>query len=184
MGKYSIIGEVSEEIVRRLQEILVPELITDPAAVCLCSPENRQDCSLGVFLYDIQENDEVGRMGMVDLDARQQKGPPAFLSLYYMFTAYSHGNRKYGMVQEQRILGRVIQHFHDAPLIREQVRMQMLRVAAEDKIRLWNFNGTPYTISLFYRAAPVTLESGILRSVSRVKQVRLHVEGVKMDAGK
>lgn len=184
MGRYSIIGEVSGEITRRLQDVLVPELVTDPAAVRLCSPENREDCSLGIFLYDIQENDELGRMGMIDLDEDKQKGPPSFLSLYYMLTAYSQGDRKFGMVQEQRILGRVVQHFRDYPLLGERARMQMMRISTEDKIKLWNFSGVPYTVSLFYKAAPVMLESGIIRTVSRVKQVQINMEGAKYNAGK
>lgn len=184
MGKYTVIAEVSQELVRSMQEALVPELVSGPEGICLCSPEEAQDCSLGIFLYDIQENDEMRRFAMTDLDEGRQRGAPAVLSLYYMFTAYSNGDRKFGTVQEQRILGRVIQHFHDHPLIREQIQMQLLKLSTEDKTKMWNFSGKPYRMSLYYRASPAVLESGVIRNVTRVREVQIHAKGVSPVAGR
>ena len=50
---------------------------------------------------------------MVTVDASRQKYPPAYLTLFYMVTAYSNGDVKYRSEEEQRLLGRVIQVFHD-----------------------------------------------------------------------
>lgn len=172
MGRYTVIANVSEEMVRILQKELVPELISDESAIGLCSPEEPDDIELGIFLYDIQENDEVRRLGMIDDSSEKQQYPPAFLSLYYMLTAYSQSDRKFQMAQEQRILGRVIRKFHDYPYLEvegEQYPLQLMKLSTEDKLKLWNFNGKPYKPSLFYKSAPIILDSARFRKVSRVR---------------
>lgn len=172
MGRYTVIANVSEEMVHILQKELVPELISDESTIGLCSPEDPEDMELGIFLYDIQENDEVRRRGMINDGPKRQQYPPAFLSLYYMLTAYSQSDRKFRMAQEQRILGRVVRKFHDYPYLEvgeEQYPLQLMKLSTEDKLKLWNFNGKPYKPSLFYKAAPVILDSARYREVTRVQ---------------
>ena len=181
MGRYTVIADLSEEIVRTLKEELVPDVILDQNGIGLCSPSNTEEYSLGIFLYDIQESDEIRQLHMLDINARSQQGPPAYLSLYYMITAYSQSDQKFQMIQEERILGRVIQHFHDNPVLMvsdEEIKIQMLHVSTEDKTKLWNFNGKPYTISIFYKAAPVMLESAMVRDVVRVRGAEIDVQNL------
>ncbi len=178
MGQYTVIANVSEELVRVLQKELVPELISDESTIGLCSPEEPEDTELGIFLYDIQESDEVRQLRMIDNGPAKQQYPPAFLSLYYMLTAYSQSDRKFRMAQEQRILGRIARKFHDYPYLEvegEQFPLQMMKISTEDKLKLWNFNGKPYKPSLFYRAAPIILDSARFREVSRVKSTDFDV---------
>lgn len=177
MGRYSAIAEMSERIGERLRQALVPDLIPDRGGIVMCSPDNCEDCTLGIFLYDIQENDELRQIQMVDIDGDRQKGPPAYLSLYYMITAYRQGERQFGAIQQERILGKVIQHFHDDPILdgQEGVRMQMLKLSTEDKLKLWNFGGKPYTVSVFYKASPVAVESDVIKNVTRVSAAEFAV---------
>ncbi len=177
MGRYSVIAEVSEKIGERLRRALVPDLIPDRGSIVMCSPDNCEDCTLGIFLYDIQENDELRQIQMLDIDDDRQKGPPAYLSLYYMITAYRQGERQFSAIQQERILGKVIQHFHDDPILNRQkgIRLQMLKISTEDKLKLWNFGGKPYTVSVFYKASPVEVESEIIKNVTRVSDAEFAV---------
>lgn len=173
MGNYTVIADASEAILRILKEALVPDVIPDLNGIGLCSPQDSGEYTLGVFLYDIQESDEIRQFHMQDLDEKRQQGPPVFLSLYYMITAYSQSDPKFRMIQEERILGRVIQSFHDAPVLEaaeEEIRLQLMKLSTEDKTKLWNFSGKPYTVSVFYKAAPVRLDSAAVREVSRVRR--------------
>lgn len=183
MGRYSVIAEISEEIMERLNSVMVPELAADNNCVALCSPQDRGECTLGVFLYDIQESDEMRRISMIDLDENRRKGPPVCLNLYYMITAYSQADKRYRMIQEQQILGKVIQYFHDNPRLEsaEQTRVQLLKISTEDKFKLWNFNGCPYSVSLFYQVSPVMLDSEIIQYVSRVKSIDVRAERMAAD---
>lgn len=179
MGKYTVIDEISEQLLKVLREQLVPELVTDPNSIRVCRPEGREDLSLSVFLYDIQESDEVRQFGMQDLSESRQQYPPVYLTLYFMLTPHFPEQTPYGMMQEARLLGKVIQYFHDYPGIRlgeEQYPVQMLKLPAEEKMKLWNSDKKPYTLSLFYRISPVPLESARIRSVNRVKHADFKVE--------
>lgn len=180
MGKYTTIADISGELIRILRQGLVPGLITDEGAVGLCSPDDRGDMSLGLFLYDLQECEEIRGLRMIDVSQERQQYPPVYLSLYYMITAYSQSDRQFRLGQEERILGRVIQCLHNQSVIwdkGEQVQIRQLRISAEDKIRLWNFQKTPYTLSLYYKAAPVMLESDRTREVDRVRSVEIGLQG-------
>lgn len=181
MGSYTVIADISERILKSLREKLVPQVIPDEHGIGLCSPADTGEYSLGIYLYDIQESDEVRQLRMLDMDEKRRKGPPACLSLYYMITAYSQSDQKFKMIQEERILGKVIQCFHDHPFVLssgEEIRMQMLKVSTEDKTKLWNFNGKPFSISIFYKAAPVLLESEWIQEVNRVRETKIAVEPI------
>lgn len=179
MGRYTVISEISEEMVRVLRKELVPELAADENTIGLCSPEDQEDMTFGVYLYDIQENDEIRQNRMVNVADNKQSYPPAFFSLYYMLTAYSQSDKKYKMAQEQRMLGRAARYFHDYPYLEiegEYIPVQLQKISTEDKIKLWNFNGKPFQVSLFYKVAPVRLDSGRIREVVRVRQREIYME--------
>ena len=94
MGKYTVIAEVGEKVRQILSDGLVPELIQDTNSVGLCSPADKGDFILGIYLYDIRENGDVRMQGMVSTSASEQKFPSVFLSLYYMITPYSASDVK------------------------------------------------------------------------------------------
>ena len=179
MASYASIADISEQIQERLRTELVPELVISPEGVALCSPGDKGDASVGIFLYDIQESDEIRQHRMIDVSRDRQQYPPAYLTLFYMITAYSTSDRRYRMSQEEKILGRIIQFFHDHPSIgtdsgNVQVRFQS--VSTEDKLKLWNFPNEPYRISLFYQVSPVRIASALYRDVDRVRAPYIHVE--------
>lgn len=187
MAGYTIISDVSEKLIQILQEGLVPDLITGQNGIALCSPADKSDAALGVFLFDIRESEEIRRSSRITYGADSIQYPPIFLNLYYMITAYSAGEVNYRMAAEERILGRVIQLFHDYPLIPideidsgdmsgVDMRIEMLRIDAEQKSKIWNFPNIPYKASIFYKVSPISIDSARIQNVTRVRQVEINVD--------
>lgn len=187
MSDYMVIAKVSRRITELLQKLLVPELIADASSISLCSPEEHKDVSLGIFLYDVRESEDIRRSGMIRTGTDRQSGPPIYMELYYMITAYISGDQRFGMMEEEKILGKIIQYFHDYPVIlfselmpdapaAPDLRISMSPMDGEQKMKLWNFGGQPYRLSLFYKAAPVTIASAREQAVTRVTEVEVNVE--------
>lgn len=192
MANYTAIADTSERLVQLLRRELSPDVIIGPNEIGLKSPEDKTEVSLGVFLYDVQISEEVYSNRMTDVGVSRQKYPPVCLNLYYMLTAYSAGDVKYQMAQEEKILGRVIQAFHDYPTLppggeggaREgapALRIQMQRMNMEEKARIWNFGSLPYKLSLFYKISPVVIESTRRKEVVRVREIELSVEAMEQN---
>lgn len=192
MAKFTGIAEVSRKIVELLQQQLVPELIPDGNKICLCSPDERKDTVLGIFLYDVRECEEIRRSGMINIGADRQAYPPIYISLYYMITAYVSSDLKFRMLQEQQILGKVVQYLHDYPILpfyqkegRQEgtdMQIQLIPMEAEEKAKLWNFGTQPYRLSLFYKVSPLLVESAREREVIRVREVEINVDQMNQKA--
>lgn len=181
MGKYTVIAEVGTRLKDILAQGLVPELIQDENGVGLCSPAEKGDFVLGIHLYDIRENSDVRMQGMIERGVKVQKFPSVFLSLYYMITAYSASDVKFRSIQEQRILGKSMQLLSDHMVIPVKevgaglggmdLRIDLLDMTIEEKMKIWNDNSRPYRTSLFYRVAPVELESMKTKRITRVTEI-------------
>ncbi|MEG0689185.1 MAG: DUF4255 domain-containing protein [Hungatella sp.] len=186
MGKYTVIAEVGARVKEILAEGLVPDLIQDENGVGLCSPAEKGDFVLGIYLYDIRENSDVRMQGMIDRGVKEQKFPSAYLSLYYMLTAYSASDVKFRSSQEQRILGKSMQLLADHTVIPIKevgeglggmdLRIDFLDMTIEDKMKIWNDNSRPYRTSLFYRVAPVELESLKTKRITRVTEIDMTLQ--------
>lgn len=185
MGRHTIIADTGKRLVEILQEALVPGLIQNAAEIGLRSPEDRGDVSLGLFLYDVRLSEEVYQRTNVIMKERISK-PPVYLSLFYMITAYSKGDVMYRLAQEEEILGRVIQLFHDHPVIPlgevdpqmtsgTELHVQMQKVTPDEKSRIWNFPNVGNRLSLFYKVSPVAIDSEINSEITRVMDIDINV---------
>jgi hypothetical protein len=185
MGKYTIIADTSQKLIDMLVEGLVPEVISNAEEIGLRTPDDRQDVSLGLFLYDIRTSDEIYQSMPVVRNERLSKAPK-YLSLFYMITAYSKGDVKYRMLQEEKILGRVIQLFHDRQIIPlgdvdpdmtsgTELHIQMQKLESDEKARIWSFPNVGNRLSLFYKVSPVAIDSGLSSKVTRVTDIDINV---------
>ena len=185
MGKYTIIADMGNCLVERVRGALVPDLIQNASEIGLRSPEDRGDTALGLFLYDIRPSEEVYQKRAVVSNDRISK-PPVFLSLSYMITAYSQGDIQYRLPHEERVLGRVIQYFHDNPIIPleevdpqmtsgTELHIHMLKLDPDEKSRIWSFPNVGNRLSLFYKVSPVAIDSEIKRDVTRVTDLDINV---------
>ncbi len=188
MSKHMGIIDVDNALLKILRDNLVPEYIQNPDAIGLCSPDDKGDMILGLHLYDIRENEEFRLNEMRNLDAGKQKYPSAYVTLCYMITAYSSADVKFRAGEDHKIIGKVLQVFHDFAVLNAEnlepitkatemsLRIRMLNLEVEEKQRLWSFPNTPYRASLFYRVAPVEVESGRTKDVHRVVEMDMTIK--------
>ena len=188
MGKSTSVAEVGTAIVKLLQRELIPDTLQNPDAIGLCSPTDRGDYIVGICLYDIRESEELRVNTMIARGAEELQYPPSYVNLYYMITVVSNGDIKFRAEEDHKILGRIIQVFSDFPCldhetlkpttVRKQldVEISMQNLTLEDKMRIYTVPNSGYKLSLFYRAAPVEIESTRSRKTSRVLEVDFGLE--------
>jgi hypothetical protein len=181
------IMDVDNALLNLLRANLAPDIIQNPDAIGLCSPDEKGDMLLGLHLYDIRENEEVRATDKINIDAARQRYPSAYITLCYMVTAYSNADIKFRAGEDHKILNKVWQVFHDHALLdastlepttkaaEMDLRIRVADLSLEEKQRLWNFPNHPYRASLFYRIAPVEVESGRTKAVSRVVGVDIDI---------
>lgn len=185
MGKYTAIAEVGQALVKLLQENLCPEPLMNPDAISLCSPPDRGDSVVGLYLYDVGESDEIRAVNPVPVGENQLRQPPMLLTLSYMLTVYSNAEAKFRALDEQRIMGKAMQALYDnasldasdalrdAGMPQGKIVIQMMNLTMEEKMRIWSFNDIPYRLSACYKLSPVAVESTRLRTVRRVVDVQM-----------
>ena len=183
MANYTIISDVGNTIVNVLRENMVPDVIPNADAIGLCSPADKGDIVLGVYLYDVKESEDVFDNEMRMYDPHSQKYPSKYMNLYYMVTAYSMSDIKFRSSEEHKILGRALQvlmdHSNlDADLFgsdgktdKYPVRIEQLRLDNDERMKLWNMPNVPYKLSLYYKVSPIEIESTRVRQVHRVTRV-------------
>lgn len=188
MAKYTVISDVGNAIVKVLRNYLVPDIVPANESIGVCTPADRGDIRLGIYLYDVVENGDYRDYTMRSVSAKKQTYPSTYLSLHYMITAYSDGDVKYRSLEEHRILGKVIQVLSDHSVLDEisleitnkqqgfDLRIELERIPPEDKIKLWPSTDTPYRLSLFYKVVPIEIESALVREITRVSEVDIAVE--------
>jgi hypothetical protein len=187
MANYTVISDIGNALVKLLQDNIVPDVILNSESIGLCSPDDKGDIQLGLYLYDIKECDEYRNSTMINIDAGNQRYPSEYLTLYYMITAYSNGDIKYRSLEEHKVLGRVIQVLYDNSIIDAQtmepvqrmdtgIRIEMMQLNFEDKVKIWNVPDKSYKTSLFYKVSPVELESSRIKSVQRVVDMDFTIE--------
>lgn len=188
MADYTIISDIGSALVKLLRSEMVPEVIQNADAIGLCSPADKGDIVLGLYLYDVRESEEVFETGMRTLGTGEQRYPSKFINLFYMVTAYSMSDIKFRASEEQRILGRAMQVLMDHAVLddllfgpdqapgRYPVRIDQLRLDNDEKMKLWNMPDVPYKLSLYYKVAPVEMESGRTRKIHRVRQIELDIQ--------
>lgn len=179
MAGYSIISDVGNEIVKLLRDHMVPEILASSDAIGLCSPQDKGDLSLGVYLYDVKESEEMMGLRRQASTETTVKAPSQYLNLYYMITAYSSSDIKFRASEEHRILGRVLQVLWDNAVLGGEpypMRIELLRLDSEEKLKMWNTPNLPYKLSLYYKVYPVEIESLKVRTVRRVTEADFAVE--------
>ena len=188
MANYTIISDIGNAMVKMFKTEMVPDIIANADAVGLCSPAEKENMSLGIYLYDIKQSEAVRVNGMISGGRSKQKFPPVYLDLYYMITAYSMSDSKFKASEEQRILGRVIQLLKDHPTVdirkvtfdgsssdEEIASVELLTMDTDEKVKLWNSPNAPYRLSLFYKISPVPIDSTRAVDISRVKSLDFSV---------
>lgn len=181
MADYSIISDVSQYIVRLLRERMCPEPIPSPNNIEVSSPADQDvDYIMGLYLYDIKEESETIPPPMIRRGSVRLQKPPKPYSLYYMLFINGSGQMGLKAPDIQKIIGKAAQVVSDnASVVPNQLQrwlstqeppivLSQAKISLEEKVRVWSAINKPYQISLFYKAAPVFIDSEVIIDVPRV----------------
>ncbi len=192
MADYTIISDVSNYILNVLRKKMCPEPIPSPNNIEVSSPASQDvDYILGLYLYDIKEDDTVAPPPTVRRGKLQLQPPPKPYSLYYMVFINSGGQAGLKDQDFQKIIGKCAQIVSDNNSVlpnqlqnwldtqEPPIVLTQAKISLEEKVRVWSAINKPYQISLFYKAAPVFVSSEIVIDAPRVTdaQFTLHVTG-------
>ena len=174
-------------IIKLLKENMVPEPVQNPDMIGLCSPYDKGDFVLCLHLYDVQENGEGRMVEMETMSSDTQRYPPLSLTLFYMLTTVSNEEIATRSLNEQRIFGKAVQVLYDNPILmasslvgaalenHEPINIIPHNMTFEEKSKLWNFQNSPYRMSVFYKVAPVYVASTRIRQARRVVETNYSV---------
>lgn len=188
MADYTKIADVGNGLLDLLREALVPELLSSPDQIGLCAPEEHGDFAVGVWLYDVKEDQGIQMHDMVNVGQKSQRYPSVYLTLYYMITLYLQSDLKYRAVQEHQIMGKIIQMFRDQAVLDRDtlasveeasgldIRIRMQDLPIEEKLRIWTAPNMAYKASLFYTAGPIEIRSARKKAVRRVRDVQYELQ--------
>lgn len=190
---HTIIADTSDRLVKKMQEYLVPRVLANKNSIGLCSPDQKEDHSVGLFLYHVKEAEEIRRAGMISASSSHQTRAPLYLTLYYMITAYSASDVKFRMAEEEKLLGGIFQFCCDHPVIPKEelypdhgsgidARLQLLRLETDERSKIWSFKDISYKPSVFLAVTPILLQSNYMVAVPRVKEADFQVH--RMEEGK
>lgn len=183
MADYTIISDVSAHIVRTLRSKMCPEPIPSPNNIEISSPADQDvDYIVGLYLYDIREENEMSQPPFIQKGRVQLQKPPRPYELYYM--VFINGSSQMGLKAPdiQKIIGRIAQIVNDNSSVRPNqlqawldtqeppIVLSQAKISLEEKVRVWQAISKPYQISLFYKAAPVFLSSEVVVNTPRVTE--------------
>lgn len=187
MGSFTVLRDVGFTL-KKLIKDNIPEL-SDENSILFDSPadiEPATTAKLSVFLYQIMENSHLRNIEPVFKGTNQMEYPPLTVDLFFLFTPYAQ-NRETELI----ILERLLQIFHDNPVLKEQVLQGNLKKSGNDEIRvvpnilaleelnkLWGtFPNKAYKLSASYMLTPVKIPSERIKDITRVieKDIELYL---------
>lgn len=176
MADFSIISDVSNEVLKVLRKHICPELIQSPESVSLAIPTDKNaDFQLGLYLYDVQELREYRQMDQIRLRGNQSQYPPKPLTLYYALYVNTKSQLMSNAENEQRILGRVLQVLMDHTILYDvengdetAASITILPLSFEEKTKIWSVLSVPYQLGIYFTVSPVLLSSRRISSFKRV----------------
>jgi hypothetical protein len=177
LGDYTIVADVGRTLLNLLQEHMTPEPIARQDLIGQASPADKGDLNLSLFLYKIRVSGESMQANISNHSGGLQF-PALPLELSYLLTAHSSAEIQFRAVEEQIILGKAIQVFHENGIIRgstlqgtladynEEIRIVAELLPIETMIQL--FPQMPYRLSFAYTVGPVYVNSKPFQSSTRI----------------
>lgn len=181
MADYSIIADISNFIVDNLRQKMCPETIPSASNIEVASPADKDsDYVLGLYFYDIRQEENVALPGMVPVGRTKRVKSPKAYSLHYMLYVNASSQMGFKAIDIQKILGRAVQVVNDNTTVlpsrlqpwldvdEPPILISPSQIALEDKVKIWQAINKPYQVGMFYKAAPVFLSSEIVIDSPRV----------------
>lgn len=187
MGKYTVISDVSRALADMLRQYAVPEPVAKQEQIGICSLQDRGGCVVGLHLYDFRENGEMRRTERIELPDGSRQEPPTEYTAFYMLSIVSKAEPESRGLDEQRIMGRLLQVLQDHRRIpssflsdslrecNEAMTIELSQMEMEDKVKIWNMMNEPYRLSCFFSVRPILIESAVIhKPPKRVTDITLH----------
>ena len=167
MSDYTAIRAVSES----LQGLLNTQITEPGVTTHLLSPQEMHEDEtngVSVWLYRIARNEQLCNQPPTRPAANLVGRKPLFVNLYYLVTPLLPDP-----LDEQQILGRILQIFHDYPILRgahlqgslagsdEEFRVILQTLTHEELTRVWDALDASYQTSLSYMVQAVNIEAQI-----------------------
>lgn len=195
MAGYSVISDVSRTVVDLLRTELVPEPVAQTEQIGACDPHDRGSCVVGVHIYDISEAGESRLLNPVPQPDGSMRNPPIPLYLSMMISVSSKAEKETRTLDEQLIMGRVLQVLEDHRRLPEKympaalrqsgdaVQISAVPMELEEKTKIWTMFSESYKLSMFYKVGPVYLESAVVsKPAKRVLEVQVDTQQKEKDS--
>ena len=190
MADYTVISSVSRSLLSLLESRMVPDVLQSAESIALGSPDAKGSMQLYVCLYHIAECREMTRdYQSYQLGPDLEMQDSSFLYLYYLFAAVSASEIRFKALEEQNILGKVIQVLGTNHTLSVQdysgkdlppehgVQVTMMNLSQEEISKIWSALGQKQCLSVYYRVGPVEMESEVIREIPRVTNVSVQIGG-------
>lgn len=176
MGKYTIFADVGKTLVNMLRDQMVPQPVSKPELIGMCSPNERGSFILGIHPYDIKEEEGGKDYAPISLPDGRIKNSGTAYQFFYIISISSKAELMDRAVDEQRIMGRLMQVINDnrvlpleympsaLRLTNDEISIDMVSIDLDEKSKIWGMFNEPYKLSLFYVIRPIVLESAIITS--------------------
>ncbi|NOY65346.1 MAG: DUF4255 domain-containing protein [Nitrospirae bacterium] len=180
MSIFTVIGDIGVTLRKLLEDD--PWVDVDPKPeITFKSPKEIKDeggsaNKVSIFLYHIHENPYIRNAEPLRVNDSLLQPPPLSLDLLYLVTPYS--NYK---TQEKIILGKVMQIFHDNPILTgtvlkeslsgtdEEIKLLFNPISLDDLTKIWSaFQEVAYRLSVSYMVTPIRIDSTRQLGMQRV----------------
>jgi hypothetical protein len=188
MSSHAILHDISRELRRRIHTALAStpgtdfDLSTEEGDIVLSPPPEPAAGAplVSVYLYHVEPDPHLRNQPYLNTGPDGLRYPPLALQLRYLITALDDQE-----LTNHLVLGRILQHFHDDPVLRElggeplgnsfggnspEARIVMEMLTLEELSRVWQALRSGYQLSLAYKVQVVTVDSA--RSEVEARRVR------------
>ena len=191
MSDYTVLNDVSATLKQVLADNI--DSLVSSSEIVFQSPTEIKDNTaapmLSVFLFKAEENTYLKNRKMQHPDHNKLRPSPLPLTLYYLITPFARDRG-----QEQLIMGKVFQIFHDNPSFRGSLLKEGLEgssqvfyvtlqpLSFEEMFQLWqSFTEKSFRLSACYKVTPVEIRSTRELDTTRVqeKKNRYHQKSVQ-----
>lgn len=170
-----MIAECGQALIEQLQQHMVPHDIASNDLIKLRVPQLKdQDYVIGAYLYHIAEDHEHAKQDFVNISEQERQLPGKVLSLsYVLFVNEEATFGGFHKEQEDRLLERMIQIFHDyhsVVVLDQTCTLYFDSLDVDSRIRLWQSFSKPLQPAIYMRLCSVVIPSTRREVVHRVKR--------------
>lgn len=199
MSQFTILQDISRELRRRIHAALstAPDAdlgLSNPETDITLSPpadDLQGSPRLSLYLYHVEPDAHLRNQRELAVGRDGLRFPPLAVQLRYLVTPLAEEEE-----HNQLMLGRILQHFHDAPFIASlegtpldnshggnspQLRITVEPLSMEELANVWQSLDAHYRLSLSYLVRTVTIDSD--QGVREAKRVVEAHTGVGLMAG-